>query len=429
MKNNYFVILSPKSVFLKNVITLISGTAIAQIIVILISPVLTRLYTPNEFGLFGAFMAIVSILSTFINGRYDLAIIEARENEIAINLMRLSVFITFFTTLICLVFFSVFSDFVSNLLGYKILSDYLYIVPFVVLFASLISIFYHWLNRNGEYKRMSFNRVLLSISSNLLILVFGFFKIIDGQMILGYFLGQLLIFLLFKNEIRITFEKISFKRLRFVASRYSHYPKYLIPATLASEISGSLPIIIISNLYSLEYAGFFALAVRVTTTPLTFVGNAIGEVYRQKAADEYKLKGECRTSFVSTFKTLFFIGVLVFLLIYFFSPHLIPLIFGGKWVISATIMQYLAFLIFFQLLSTPLSYTITFNQSQKFDMILQLFRGVFSIGCLYFGYLEKDFFLSLKLYVIIYCIYYIVHSYIQFRSAKGIRISLKQVKI
>ena len=104
MKNNYFVILFPNSVFLKNVITLISGTAISQIIVILISPVLTRLYTPNEFGLFGAFMAIVSIISTFINGRYDLAIIEARESEIAINLMRLSVFITFFTTLICFVF-------------------------------------------------------------------------------------------------------------------------------------------------------------------------------------------------------------------------------------------------------------------------------------------------------------------------------------
>jgi O-antigen/teichoic acid export membrane protein len=243
-------------------------------------------------------------------------------------------------------------------------------------------------------------------------------------MILGYALGQLVIFFLFSKSIKNSFQDYSFRKIYFVASKYRHYPKFLIPATLASEISGSLPLIIIGKIFSIEYIGFFSLAVRITTTPMTFIGNSIGEVYRQKAADEYRLKGECKKTFITTFRTLFAIGSFVFLCIYFFSSMIVPIIFGSNWNISAKIMEHLAFLVFFQLLSTPLSYTITFNKSQKYDMILQIFRGIFSIGSLYLGNHYGDFFLSLKLYVCVYCIYYILHSYLQYRSAIGLNNSI-----
>jgi len=41
-----------KSEFAKNVLTLMTGTTIAQAIPIAISPILTRIYTPEDFGVF-----------------------------------------------------------------------------------------------------------------------------------------------------------------------------------------------------------------------------------------------------------------------------------------------------------------------------------------------------------------------------------------
>ena len=58
-----------KGGFVRNVVTLMTGTAIAQAIPILISPILTRLYTPNEFGILALYMAVVSVVAIIVTGR------------------------------------------------------------------------------------------------------------------------------------------------------------------------------------------------------------------------------------------------------------------------------------------------------------------------------------------------------------------------
>ena len=83
--------LVPKSKFSKNVITLITGTALAQAVPIAITPILTRLYTPEDFGVFAVYMALSSILVVLVTGRYELAIVVPQKDEDAINIVALSV--------------------------------------------------------------------------------------------------------------------------------------------------------------------------------------------------------------------------------------------------------------------------------------------------------------------------------------------------
>ena len=78
-------IIKKKSEFTKNIVTLMTGTAIAQAIPIAISPILTRIYKPEDFGVFALFLAISSILATVVNGRYELAIMLPKKDEDAIN--------------------------------------------------------------------------------------------------------------------------------------------------------------------------------------------------------------------------------------------------------------------------------------------------------------------------------------------------------
>jgi O-antigen/teichoic acid export membrane protein len=82
--------LKPKSEFSRNVLTLMTGTTIAQAIPIAISPILTRIYTPEDFGVFALYMSVVSIVSVVATGRYELAIMLPKKDEDAINIVTLS---------------------------------------------------------------------------------------------------------------------------------------------------------------------------------------------------------------------------------------------------------------------------------------------------------------------------------------------------
>ena len=96
-----------KSEFTKNVLTLMTGTSIAQAIPIAITPILTRIYSPNEFGLFALYMSIVSVVVIMATGRYELAIVLPKNNEDAANIVALSLVITLFISLLSLIVITV----------------------------------------------------------------------------------------------------------------------------------------------------------------------------------------------------------------------------------------------------------------------------------------------------------------------------------
>jgi O-antigen/teichoic acid export membrane protein len=81
--------LKPKSEFGRNVLTLMTGTTIAQSIPVAITPILTRLYTPEDFGLLAVFVALTAILGSIANGRYELAIMHPEKDEESINIAAL----------------------------------------------------------------------------------------------------------------------------------------------------------------------------------------------------------------------------------------------------------------------------------------------------------------------------------------------------
>jgi len=46
--------------FLKNIMVLLSGSSLALLIPFIITPILTRFFTPEDFGLWGTYSAIVA---------------------------------------------------------------------------------------------------------------------------------------------------------------------------------------------------------------------------------------------------------------------------------------------------------------------------------------------------------------------------------
>ena len=127
----------PKSEFSSNVLTLMTGTTIAQAIPIAISPILTRIYTPEDFGMFALYMSMATIISVIATGRYELAIILPEKDEDAINIMMLSIGITFLVSLITLLIIFIFNAQITLLFGNPNISQWLYFVPLTIVLTGV----------------------------------------------------------------------------------------------------------------------------------------------------------------------------------------------------------------------------------------------------------------------------------------------------
>ena len=112
--NNQF---KPQSEYSQNVLTLMTGSTLSQAISIAVSPILTRLYKPEDFGLYAIFVAIITIIGTIASGRYELAIILPKKEEDAINIFGLGILITIFMTVLTAILVFVFNDSIVYLLN------------------------------------------------------------------------------------------------------------------------------------------------------------------------------------------------------------------------------------------------------------------------------------------------------------------------
>ena len=87
-----------------------TGTTLSQMIPIVISPILTRIYNPEDFGIYAIFLAIITILGSIISGRYELAIMLPKSDEDAINIFALGLIITFILTLLSIMILFIFQS-------------------------------------------------------------------------------------------------------------------------------------------------------------------------------------------------------------------------------------------------------------------------------------------------------------------------------
>lgn len=419
--NNFQLIkrIKSSSEFTKNIFVLISGTGIAQAIPIAISPILTRLYTPKDFGLLGLYISICSMLGIMGSLRYDAAIIQSDNNEEAKQLVIVSFISTFLFSLLLFLIILFFNEEITSLLNSPDIQNWLFSIPLTVFLVSAFYITSFWLNKQKRFLDMSVNRVINKSTDSAVSLLLGILGVLRQGLLLGYIIGQFVMISLLFRKIKKDNFIFNKKRARLVLRKYIEYPKFFLPSTILSEISSNVFLILISVFYGGVITGFYSLVYRVTYLPLGLIGNSIGEVYRQKANEHYLEYGNCKELFFKTFKTLFVIGLFPFLVLFFFSEYLFVLVFGPEWKIAGEISKYFSFLIFFQFISTPLSFTIFLNKSQKKEMILQLFRTVFTILSVVIGFYYKDYMIAIIIMVVVYCIYYIFNSLLQYRAAIG----------
>jgi O-antigen/teichoic acid export membrane protein len=194
----------------------------------------------------------------------------------------------------------------------------------------------------------------------------------------------------------------------------------MIPGQTMSVGAAEMPLILLTVLFGPTIAGLYSLAQRVIAAPLSLLASAIGDVYRQKAAEQYAERRECRSIFLETFRRLLLCAFLPVLPVIFLGPDLFAFVFGESWRAAGEIAVLLSVLTFFQTLSSPLSSTVLIAGWMRFELFWQLSRLVLSTVCFYVCHLhEFDYFFTIGANVFVLSLLYLMHSIWQYKAASA----------
>jgi O-antigen/teichoic acid export membrane protein len=408
---------------LKNIITLMTGTTIAQAMPIAISPILTRLYSPEDFGVFGLYMAIASIASVFVSGRYELAIMLPKSDDDALNIVFLSLTLSSVISAVMLLLITLFDYKIAKLLGSPGIRKILYLLPVSIFLMGAYQAINYWANRKGLFKATALSRVSQGGSTSLLQMTggyqsFGSMGLVGGQLF-GQLLSILVLIVITVNEKNFDLSKIHPKRIIAVCKKYSKFPKYLVAAHSINIGASQMPVLFLSASFGSAIAGYYSLTYRVLSAPISLLASAVGDVYLYKASSIYAHSGNCRRVYMRTLKYLIAISILPFAIFFFTAPQIFIFIFGEEWGTSGLYAQILTPMFFLKFIVGPLSSMFTIAERQKLDLSWQIV--IFSLVLLAFlsSYTKSNVEYALIAYSFSYCLRYLANGFLSYRIADG----------
>ena len=385
--------LKPKSEFSRNVLTLMTGTTIAQAIPIAISPILTRLYTPEDFGVFALFIAITTIFGSIANGRYELAIMIPKKDEDAINIFALGFIITVFISFLLLAIVVLFNDYFTKLLNNEEIRIWLYFVPLTTFLMGLWNILNYFNNRKKQYKDIANATIVKSLITAITQLSIGFIKqgatgLVSGQILSQFFANAKLLNNIVKN--RKLLSKISKIKIIALGKRYKKFPKFDMPSAIMNTASIQVPILLLGSLFSTSTVGFFSLSHKFISMPMSIIGGSIGQVFFQKSVEVKNNKEALKNLTLNTYKKLFKLGIIPFSIITAFGDYIFAFAFGSNWVIAGEYAQVLSIWILFVFITSPLSTLYLTLEKQKEGLIFNISIFISRIVVIIFGSLFFD---------------------------------------
>jgi len=391
-----------KNRYLLQIITLISGTLFAQVVSFLSIPILTRLYSPDEFGLYSIFFAITSMVAIVSSLNYEQAILLPKSKTDAKAILILSIIITSIISLISVVIIATFH---STIERYFLGQTYiLYLIPVSILFIGLNQIFDAYATREELYKKIAISKVATSstasisqISSKSILNING---LITGK-IFGDIIGTLL---LFKNitQKESIFKDISKDDVEKNLKKYQDFPKFQMPSNLINSISQNIPIFMLSALFSPAIAGFYSLTYRALLTPILLISSATRSVFYQKASKMYVNGESIFQLYVKTTMGLVKVFIFPFLIILIFGQEIFTFIFGKEWQEAGVIAQIAIIWFYFSFIASPTNMIFNILNLQKMRLLIQFLTFIFRVIAILIGaYIFDSYLIAIGLFTFV----------------------------
>lgn len=387
--------------FITNVLKLVSGSVIAQALGILLIPIITRLYTPGDYGVFQLFISISSIIVVISCLSYQMAIMLPKEDEDSVNIVALCFTLVLSTSIITGSIFIIFSRFIGDILNTPDLSQYLIFLPFFVFLNGSFMVLNYWMIRRTQFGGVATANVTNSITTKVVQIGTGVSAASPLGLIVGLIAGYGAALLIMIQRVRgdlTLFRSITPEKTKAVAIRYKRFPLLTSWSTVSNSLSLQITPLMLAAFFSPVIVGFYGMAYIVVSMPMSLIGHAIGQVFFQKASEEKNRTGSVKTVVREVHHRLVSFGIFPMLVLMIIGEELFGFVLGAQWSFAGEYASILAPWLLFVFIASPLTTIFNVLEKQAVALSFNLMMLFSRIVVLYIGGVYGDPLVTLVLY-------------------------------
>ncbi len=292
-------------------------------------------------------MKLAGVFAVVAALRYETAIVIENNSDTAKDLVRLSLFLNTFVSILLFLIILIFKALIAPIFNFEN-SNILYALPFTIWIMSSTETLIMWQNRSKEYSRISSNRVLYSLSGTGYKLLHPLANLIKGNgLLIGQILSQILAFVHIAYKLPIRIANFTADNLRTVAKTYKSFPLFSSPAALLNLLTLSMPVFMLTIFIGQESTGHFANAYKLSYLPMSMLAMALGQVFFERIA-RLKKEKEFTSKMAHELVTVMFVAAVIpVCVLAVWGDKIAPFVLGEKWTeagvyIQITILFYFA---------------------------------------------------------------------------------------
>lgn len=318
----------------KNTLKLSSSSGLMMFLPLVITPILSRLYSPEDYGEWGVFSSVLYILTAFLFLSYENAIVKSNDNSEIPNLLALCFVIS---TIIIIMVVIVFL--LGKALEIKFFIKYpsVYLLVILLIATSLHTICNNLGNREKIYGHMAISGIINGSMQASMRILLGIIPIFAYGLIVGNVFAQIISTLYLMRHL-VSFFKLSyyktvkFEKLKNIAIVYKKFPLYDAPARLIEFSIANLALIILTYYWSREEIGCYSMIIQFVLMPISVIGSAMANVYYREISESINDKKKLALSTSRAAKITFTISLLPLLFLTLGGDKLLVAFLGDKWV-------------------------------------------------------------------------------------------------
>lgn len=387
----------------RNIGKLLSANVVAQVIGLIVYPILTRIYTPEDFGLLNLFLSIGGVLVILSTAEYYYAIVLPEKEHDGASVMGAGV-VWLIATVLLITISVLFSEPISHLFKLPALADYYWMMPIYVLIMGAWNLLNYWYIRHKKYNSIS----RYQISQNLLSaggkLGLGYAQFLSAGMIYSVVFAPLISLLssIWNNRstLRSFFCYFSWKNIRIQARVFKNFPCFVLPKSFVNMLAGQLPILLLTPFFGARSVGFLSIAFLLGYTPIGTITRAIYQVLYQHATERVHHSLPIGHVFKRFFLYASAIIIPVFVGLWFVLPDLTAWLLGTEWRLSGEYIRFMLPWLYVSLLSCSINFLFDIFMKQPLGLFFELLLATFRIAGLGVGIWLHDFSLAILCYSI-----------------------------
>lgn len=360
----------------RSVGVLAAGTAVSQLIAFAVAPLLGRLYTPADFGLFGVFIAVAAMASVIVTLRLDLAVVVPESDEEAMDVVGAGVLTVTAMTALAALLVLVAGGLLGRLLGEPGAVPLLALLPLYLGANGVFHMLNYWSTRTSHFARLSVAEATRSVSVAGVQVAGGYLGSGAAGLTFGQVFGQVVsAAILVARSARANGElftrRLTLHGARRVVARFKDFVVFGTPQALVNAINQGLPAFVLTVSFDAGIAGHYLMAQRLLSAPIGLLGRSTRQVLYPRLSRAMSDGSALRVALRATLLLAVAAAVPVALIVAA-GPAIYRFVLGNEWVLAGEFSRYLVLWLAVAFVNIPSVSLVPLLEMQRWHAVYEV---------------------------------------------------------